>query len=271
MPARNCVAVSAFLSGMKRRTGQSMKARILRHAVFLCCVAITALLLTGCNPTAGATIYEVIAPSGYTMNCYSYEEKFPIEGSSCYLKWEKAEDYGKTYDYDMQVLDENGSVLYEYPRRGSRTMRGILQEADRIWVCTEHWTAPHHKGYVEGWLKGSDLLLLDLSDGEILFQDKGGENEFYITSNDTRCYFYVPGKKESRKLFGLIRIPEENAAVYYRDTSDWTQKHMVYTFDYVAEPAIDTSNGVETCIKFYLSENQLKVAWTSYEPVGNEN
>ena len=41
------------------------------------------------------------------------------------------------------------------------------------------------------------------------------------------------------------------------------------TFDYVAEPDIDTSNGALTRIKFYISENQLKVAWTSFEPVGN--
>ncbi len=42
---------------------------------------------------------------------------------------------------------------------------------------------------------------------------------------------------------------------------------MVYTFDYVAEPDIDTSNGVKTRVKFYIYENQLKVAWTSFEPV----
>ncbi len=30
-------------------------------------------------------------------------------------------------------------------------------------------------------------------------------------------------------------------------------------------------HGVETCVKFYISGNQLKVAWTSYEPVGNGN
>ena len=34
-------------------------------------------------------------------------------------------------------------------------------------------------------------------------------------------------------------------------------------------PDIDTSDGVLTRIKFYISENQLKVAWTSYGSVGN--
>ncbi len=248
-----------------------MKGKLIPRVFSLCCVTIFVLSLTGCNPTAGATTYEVLYPSGYTRDCYTYDEKSPIEGSSCYLQWEKADDYEETYDYDMQILDENGSVLYEYLDMGSRTMRGILQETDRIWVCTEDWTAPHHNGYLEGWLKESNLLLIDLSDGEILFQEKTCENEFYITTSGTRCYFYSHGKEESERLFGWIKVPAENAMIYYRDTSDWTRKHTVYSFDYVVEPDIDTSDGVETRIKFYISENQLKVAWTSYESVGNGN
>ncbi len=248
-----------------------MKVKVMRHVFSLCWITIVVLLLTGCNPTAGATEYEVIYPSGYSRDSYAYDKKSPIEGSSCYLQWEEADDYKKTYNYDIHILDENGSVLYEYPDMGSKAMRGSVQEDGNTWVCAEHWTAPHHNGYVEGWLKESDLLLTDLSCGEILFQDKAGENEFYITSNGTRCYFYLPGKEEREKLFGLIKIPAENAVIYYRDTSDWTQKHTVYTFDYVAEPDIDTSDGVLTRIKFYISENQLKVAWTSYESVGNGN
>ena len=248
-----------------------MKVKSVHNVVSLCCAAVLVLSLTSCNPTSGATEYEVIYPSGYSRDCYTYDTSSPIEGSSCCLQWEEADDYKKTYDYDMHILDENGSVLYIYPDVGGKTMRGSVQEDSKIWVCAEHWTAPHHNGYVEGWLKESDLLLIDLRDGEILFQDKAGENEFYITSNETRCYFYVPGKEESEKLFGLIKIPAVNAVIYYRDTSDWRQKHTVYTFDYVTEPDIDTSNGVSTRIKFYISENQLKVTWTSYEPVGNKN
>lgn len=246
-----------------------MKEKTVRRIFSLCCAAIFMLLLTGCNPAAGAAEYEVIYPSGYSRDSYVYDEKSPIEGSSCYLQWEKADDYEKTYDCDIHILDENGSVLYRYLDMGSKAMRGSVQEDRKTWICAEHWTAPHYNGYVEGWLKESDLLLLDLSDGEILFQDKAGENEFYITSYGTRCYFYLPGKEESEKLFGLIKIPAEKAVIYYRDIADWTQKHTVYTFDYVTEPDIDTSNGVKTRVKFYISENQLKVAWTSYEPVGD--
>ena len=248
-----------------------MKGKIVRRIFSLSCATIFVLLLTGCNPAAGATEYEVIYPSGYSRDSYAYDEKSPIEGSSCCLQWEKADDYEKTYEYDIHILNENGSVLYSYPDVGSKAMRGSVREDGKTWVCSEHWTAPHHNGYVEGWLKESDLLLIDLSDGELLFQAKTGENEFYITSFGTRCYFYLPGKQESEKLFGLIKIPAENATIYCRDTSDWAQKHTVYTFDYVAEPDIDTSDGVKTRVKFYISENRLKVAWTSFEPVGNEH
>ena len=79
------------------------------------------------------------------------------------------------YEYDLRILDESESVLYEYPGMGSDIMRGLAQEEHRLWICAERWTSHHHKGYVEGWLKESDVFLIDLRDGEILFQDKAGE------------------------------------------------------------------------------------------------
>ncbi len=89
-------------------------------------------------------------------------------------------------------------------------------------MISHRWLTPAAFAMVPmgGWLKESGLLLIDLSCGEILFQDKAGENEFYITSNGTRCYFYFPGKGESEKLFDLIKIPAKNAVIYYRDISD---------------------------------------------------
>ena len=80
----------------------------------------------------------------------------------------------KSYDYDLKILDENGSVLYEYPDIGSETMRGMLQGDALIWVCTERWTSIHRNGYAEGCLKECNLLLIDLRDGAILFQEKAG-------------------------------------------------------------------------------------------------
>ena len=115
-----------------------MKRKIVSHIFSLCCTAILVLLLTGCDPTAGAISYEVIYPSGYSRDCYTYDEKSPIEGSSFYLQWEKADDYKKTYDYDMHILDENGSVLYSYPDVGSKAMRGSVQQDSKTWVCAEH-------------------------------------------------------------------------------------------------------------------------------------
>lgn len=76
-------------------------------------------------------------------------------------------------------------------------------------------------------------------------------------------------QEEQEKLFGLLKTPARNAEIHYRDTSDWGEEHTVYTFDYVAKPDIDTIGGVETRIRFYISETQLKVAWTSYEPAGS--
>ncbi len=69
-----------------------MKGKIVRRIFSLCCATIFVLLLTGCNPTAGATQYEVIYPSGYSRDCFAYDEKSPIEGSSCCLKWKKSEN-----------------------------------------------------------------------------------------------------------------------------------------------------------------------------------
>ena len=125
----------------EKGNGAGMKIKIVRHAVSLCWVTMVVLLLTGCDPTAGATEYEVIYPSGYSRDCYAYDEKSPIEGSSCYLQWEKADDYEKTHDYDIHILDENGSVVYRYPDVGSKAMRGSVQEDGKTWVCAEHWTA----------------------------------------------------------------------------------------------------------------------------------
>ncbi len=248
-----------------------MKANKMRRRFSLCCVAAATLLLVGCNPESGAATYEVIYPSGYTRDYTTYHKEIPVEGASCSLQWEKAKDYEKTYEYDLRILDENDSVLYEYPNMGSDIMRGLMQEENMVWICAEHWTSHHHRGYLEGWLKESDVFLINLRDGKILFQGRAGENEFYLTSNGTRCYFYAPGKEEQEKLFGLVKIPAEHAEIYYRDTLDWGKEHTVYTFDYVAKPDIDTSGGVETRIKFYISETQLKVVWTSYESVGNGN
>lgn len=247
-----------------------MNAKNLRRVFASCCVAAAALMMTGCDPAAGAAVYEVIYPSGYARDYLTGNEEIPVEGTSWQLRWEQEDDEKKTQDRSLQIVDEDGLVLYEYPAAKHNAARGSLQGDQRVWVCTELWTSPH-RDYLEGWLKESDLRLIDLSDGGIVFQGKAGENEFYLTSSGTRCYFYHPGKEAGEKLFGLIRVPAEQAELYYRDTADWSEKHTAYTFDYEKEPEIDTGGGVETRLRFYISGDRIRVVWTSYESVGNGN
>lgn len=233
--------------------------------------ALMALLLTGCDLNGGGALLEVVYPSGYTRTAATWDDLTPVEGTGYQLRAEKAEDYDKTHVYDLLIVDEAGSLLYEFPGAGQTAMRGEAAESEAVWICSEWWEAAHYNGYLSGHLTRSMVLLVDMRDGTVLFQGETGKDELYLTSNETRCYFYEPGKEESEKLFGLVKIPSENAVIYYRDTVDWSERHIIYTFDYVLEPDIDTSNGVETCVKFYISEDQLKVAWTSYESIGNEN
>ncbi len=117
-----------------------MKEKTVRRIFSLCCAAIFMLLLTGCNPAAGAAEYEVIYPSGYSRDSYVYDEKSPIEGSSCYLQWEKADDYEKTYDCDIHILDENGSVLYRYLE--SQTMYQDVRDGYAVYFFKEDAEAP---------------------------------------------------------------------------------------------------------------------------------
>ncbi len=230
------------------------------------CWLLLILLLVGCNPEAGSVVYEVIYPSGYTKDARTNDQTIPVEGTSYALQWEKSKDYEKTHSYQLQILDKDGTLLYEYPALGHTTMRGALLQGSIIWVCSEQWTSPLRNGYLEGWLKESTLLMLDLSNGEILFQGTAGENEFYLASNETQCYFYSPGTEGEERLFGLMKTPPQNAELFYRELSDWGERHTLYTFDYVTEPDMDTSGGVETRVKFYPSQERLKLVWTSYEP-----
>ena len=55
---------------VSRDSGTDMKGKVVRRIFSLGCAAIFVLLLTGCDPTAGATNYEVIYPSGYSRDCY---------------------------------------------------------------------------------------------------------------------------------------------------------------------------------------------------------
>ncbi len=245
--------------------------KVFRGKYPICFIGMAMALLSGCTPQGGAS-YEVIYPSGYTRNPYVYDAIAPVEGTSYQVDSQKSENFDKSRSYDLRILDENGVVLYEYPQMGSSTIRSEAgDKGGTIWVSSEIWSIPHYNGYINGYLNQSTLLLLDMQTGDVLFQTAVEANQLYLTSIGDDCYFYEPGTEESERLLGLIKIPQKNAEIYYRDTTNWAEKHTIYTFDYVLVPDIDTSNGVETRIKFYISEDQLKVAWTSYESIGNGN
>lgn len=236
----------------------------------LACCLFLLLMLAGCNPEGGTT-YEIAYPSGYARNYQMDTKQFPIEGSTCQLQSEMADDYKKTFHYNLQILDESDQIIYEYPDLGSKIICGSLQEDDRLWGCAEHWASHHHKGYLEGWLTKSDLLLIDMQDGGILFQGEAEKDELYLTADGTRCYFYAPGSEASERFFGLVKVPAKNAEIHYRDSADWAEKHSVYTFDYITEPDIDTSGGVETRLRFSVFPDEIQAVWTSYESVGGGN
>ncbi len=245
--------------------------RVCKWRILSVCFGLVLFLLTSCTSYRGA-VYEIIYSSGYIRDPYVRTDTNPVEGTAYQIRGQKSADYEETHQFDLQVLNESYEVLYEYPQMGSNIVRSEAGDRDNtIWVCSETWSAPHYNGYIDGCLDKSILLLLDMQNGEILFQTTMEADQFYLTSIGDSCYFYAPGKEAREKLFGLIKAPSENANIYYRNISDWAEKHTIYSFDYVAEPDIDTSNGVETRLKFYISEEQVKVAWTSYESIGNGN
>lgn len=93
-----------------------------RRAWFLGVVSL--LLLSGCNPDSGLALMEVSYPSGYVRTSTTWDELVPVEGAEYQLQALKAEDYDKTYHYNLQILDGTGDRLYEIPDVGQTAMRG---------------------------------------------------------------------------------------------------------------------------------------------------
>lgn len=169
---------------------------------------VSLLLLSGCNPDSGLALIEVSYPSGYVRTSTTWDELTPVEEAEYQLRAQKAEDYDKTYHYDLQILDGAGDQLYEIPDVGQATMRGELAgDKSSVWVCSEWWGTVHYNGYLNGRLSKSIILLVDMADGAVLFQGETGEGELYLTSVKTRCYFYDAGEPGQTAWFGLVRTP----------------------------------------------------------------
>ncbi len=253
---------------IERRAGQDAMGK--KRVIDGLAVLFSLLLLSGCNPDSGPYL-EVVYPSGYARTSTTWDELVPMEGTDCQLRAEKAEDYDKTYAYDLQILDGGGVLLYEFPDLGRRTMRGESTENGAVWICSEWWDTIHHNGYLNGTLSKSIILLVDMEDGAVLFQTETGEDQLYLTSEGTRCYFYEPGQESQRHWFGLVETPAQYAQIYYRDIREEEAMHTVYTFDYVDEPEIASYSDSQSRARFYLEGGVIRVVWESTDRVLNED
>lgn len=214
------------------------------------------LLLTGCNPDSGSALLEVVYPSGFTRTYATYDELTPIEGTDCQLRARETEDHDKTHKYNLQILDGNGDLLWEFPDIGRSAMRGEVAGDAAVWVCAEWWNTVHCNGYLNGHLSKSIVLLVDTADGEVLFQAETGKNELYLTSRGNLCYFYRMGRSD-----------QENAYVCCRDIQDWEAEQVIYTFDYAVEPDIATYKDSMLKARFVLADDSIKVVWESTDRI----
>lgn len=80
-------------------------------------------LLSGCNPDSGLALIEVSYPSGYVRTSTTWDEVTPVEEAEYQLRVQKAEDYDKTYHYDLQILDGAGDLLSAFSPVMASTMR----------------------------------------------------------------------------------------------------------------------------------------------------
>lgn len=222
----------------------------------LCAALAALLLLSGCNPNSGAAFLEAVYPSGYVRTSATWDELTPVEGMDCRLRARKAADYDKTCRYDLQILDEAGDLLCEIPDAGRPTMRGEAAGGGAVWICSEWWDTVHYNGYLNGCLTKSVIMLVDIADETVLFQAGAGENELYLTSRGSLCYFYRAGKPG-----------RENASIYCRDIQDWEAEQTVYIFDYAAEPEIAGYHDGRKKARFILDGDFIKVVWESTDRV----
>ncbi|MBD5133913.1 MAG: hypothetical protein HDT38_05525 [Clostridiales bacterium] len=234
------------------------------------------LTLTGCPfPWVGNGLvdYEIVYPSGHVQSRDTYhypgDKAAPVEGTDWQLAWERAEDWEKSKSYDLQVLDGEGELLYTYPGLGDAQMRGEDAGAGAVWLCTEDWNAgpPYSCGYTSGDLEGSDLLLVDMADGTVLFQKELGANELFLTCREGKCYFYYCGSEAEERFFGLVKIPAKNSCVYYRDTEDWDDPVLVHDFGYVEwlEDEWDEKLTGRFRLRFTLDEDAVTVTAVARE------
>lgn len=228
------------------------------------------LTLTGCPLySTGSVDYEIVYPSGYVQrrDTYTWNEPVPVEGADWQLCEQQAADWEKSRRYDLQVLDGEGEPLYTYPGLGSSDLRGEGAGDGTVWLCSELWETPVYSSYTSGKLEGGSLLLVDMSDGAVLFQKELGANELFLTCREGKCYFYFCGSEAEERLFGLLKTPAQNACVYYRDVENWDEPVLVYDFGYVEwlEDEWDRKLTGSFRLRFTLEEDAVTVTAVARE------
>lgn len=236
-----------------------------KNRIFCLICLIPLLFCCGCPSLLNGRIeYEIVYPSGNVRGEHSYtpvtieQTTYQLDCRSEVVKeGSRFLGIGREYADYLQILDEKGNLLYEYEDVGNDTLWGIGTEDGTAWISSEDWITSHTNGYRSHNLQGSVLLRVDLSNGEILFQQEIGEYELYLMTKGTRCYFYDCGEESEEKLFGLITTEQENARIFYRDIENWDEKVTVYTFDYALYPDGEEMSG----LRFSLErEDEIKVS-----------
>lgn len=247
-----------------------------KTSIYLCYLFLLPILLCSCdfNSNRGTTVLEIIYPSGYARDCYNRDTEAPIEGTSFHLVAQDSEVDTESKEYELQILNENADILWQQSQLGYLPLlRGERAKEGSLWIVSEHWNTPHYTGYISSGLKESMIFLVDIEKNEILFQQKLKENELYLTSVGTKCYFYHCGQRKREQLLGLYTIPAVKAEIYYRDMKNWEEKVSIHSFDYELQPDRLDEKSVEDRIRFYLEQDKIKVSMTAYlqtEPNGGE-
>ena len=200
--------------------------KIVRRVFSLCCTAISVLLLTGCDPTAGSTVYEVIYPSGCTRDCYTRDEKFPIEGSSCSLQWEEADDYRKTHDYDMRILDEKQQVktwVYDQTNDTMVQLHDLLDE-DALDDVSEITKAYFKKQYPEE---------CDTQNFAIFTAPAYDNFETFVLRKDAFVFYFAAGTLFDRGVY--MELPYEQLQDHIRMEPEQVTAFVPYA-DVLNEP-----------------------------------
>lgn len=212
-------------------------------------IALCMSMLMACHPYYGYMQYEVHYPTGfiYGFLAYQYPQNvYPIENSE--LSFEERLNWEEDIQY-ITLLEEGEEVwTWEKPFPNSRIRAQVVEE--ELWFCAENWDAGLGFFVLDGLLFSGTLYQLDMKSGEVLCERETEEHEFFLSKIGERFYFYHRGGRR------------EYAQIYYRELSDWEEKHELYQFDYKEAPK-ETGGGY--VLKFILGEEEITIEYWNTE------